>query len=207
MTSAVSSARTRRIPRTPPPALRYRSGHICRCVVAISVPRPRAMKLRSAAPDARDDASRGDTDAGSVLPTVAVQRPRPAAGATWDKRLGCVLWPLGLLSLLLVLDTARRHALYSLVARAFRACSPLTRAADALRYAEPFFRPPRRSRAREAAPRGGCQPLATAPPCRTGMPRWQTWWAGSWRTGKSRCACWAGERCALRSVCSGVRSC
>ena len=67
------------------------------------------MKLRTAAPDARDDAGRSDADAGAVLPTV--QRPRPAAGATWDKRLGCVLWPLGLLSLLLVLDTARRHVL------------------------------------------------------------------------------------------------
>ena len=60
------------------------------------------MKLRVGAPDARDEGTPG-----AVLPTV--QRPRAAAASGWNSRLGCVLWPLGLLSLLLVLDTARRR--------------------------------------------------------------------------------------------------
>jgi hypothetical protein len=79
------------------------------------------MKLRAGAPDARDD----DAAPAAVLPTV--QRPRPAAAAGWNSRLGCVLWPLGLLSLLLVLDAARRR-----VARASR-FSRCARAGSALR--------------------------------------------------------------------------
>ena len=88
------------------------------------------MKLRSAVLDAREDAGHSDASASAVLPTV--QRPRPAAGTTWDKRLGCVLWPLGLLLLLLVLDTARRHALTLLVC-AFRGTLAALHAADELR--------------------------------------------------------------------------
>jgi hypothetical protein len=79
----------------------------------------RAMKLRVGAPDARDDGAPG-----AVLPTV--QRPRAAAASGWNNRLGCVLWPLGLLSLLLLLDTARRRVArgshFSRCTRAGSAC-------------------------------------------------------------------------------------